>query len=290
MTNDCVRCGRPMPDQARVCSPEAQSLADDLLRAAGHAEDAEAVITRQARYGGGGRGGSDEPLPIDLTASTKLNAVKLAICGWAEIVIHETGRRPAWRPLAGPLCPPTGTRCLHGSCDGIRRRMPPTDIARDAAWLARQTGWLRKHPAADEAFRELEAACHQLARLVDRPADRELVGMCDCGRTLYAPHGRTVVTCPAVTCRLHWNVAESRDILRRSLDGKLVTAAEAARLGSYLDTDRSQLQIRKLINAWSARGMVFAHGEIDGEPTYRFGDVADRLARTPRRNREGAAA
>lgn len=50
----CVRCTRPMADQAYVCLPEAQELAETLSAAAGHAVDAEAVITRQTRYGGGG--------------------------------------------------------------------------------------------------------------------------------------------------------------------------------------------------------------------------------------------
>jgi hypothetical protein len=280
--NLCVRCGRPAPD-GYACRECGQELADALLGAAGHAEDAEAVIARQARYGTGARGGSGDGLTYDPKRSETFTAVTLAICGWARIVVEETGRQPHWRPLSGPLCPPTGIRCDHDSCEGIRRRLPPSDIARDAAWLARQSGWLRKHPAAAEAFAELHAACDQLARLVDRPADKELVGMCDCGRVLYAPHGKTMVTCPVLTCQLRWNVEQSRDILRRALDDKLVTAADAARLAQYLDSDRTQDQIRKLINKWAERVLIEAHGEIGGEPTYRFSDIANRLARTPRR-------
>lgn len=281
--NLCANCGRPMPDQAYVCQPEAQELASALVAAAGHAEDAEAVISRQTRYGGAGRGGSDDPMPGDLTASAKLQPIANVIGTWGRLVTEQTGRRPRWRPVAGPLCPPTGHRCAHWSCDAIRRRTAPPALALEAAWLATQTGWLAKHPAAAEAFDELEHACEDLARLVDRPADKELVGMCDCGRVLYVAVGKAVVTCSTITCRLHWNVADSREILRRSLDGKLVTGAEAARLSGFLDSDRSQQQIRKLINKWAERGLIAAHGEIDDEPTFRFGDVFERLARTPRR-------
>lgn len=280
--NLCVHCGRPCPD-GYADSDCAQELADVLLVAAGHAEDAEAVIARQARYGAAGRAGSGDGSTPDLTKADDLRNIAREIGTWGQAVTEDTGRRPHWRPLAGPLCPPAGQRCTHWSCEAIRRREAPPQLALELAWLATQTGWLRKHPACDEAFRTLHHACEQLARLVDRPADKELVGMCDCGRVLYAPHGKTAVTCPVPTCKLEWGVTESRDILRRALDGKLVTAAEAARLAQYLDTDRTQQQIRKLINAWSSRALIEAHGEIDDEPTYRFGDIFARLARTPRR-------
>lgn len=279
----CVCCQRPMPDQAYACTSCAHGLGSALLVAAGHAEDAEAVITRQVRYGAGSRGGSGSGLDPDLRASARLAAITATIGGWARVVTEETGRQPAWRPTEGPLCPPVGRRCEHDSCAAIRRRMPASTLALETAWLSRQTGWLRKHPAAKEAFADLHTACYDLARLVDRPVDRELVGMCDCGRTLYAPHGQVLVQCPGQTCQLTWHVERSREILRQALDGKLVTAAEASWLASFLDTDRTQEQIRKLINAWSSRSLIVARGEIDREPTFRFGDVAGRLARTPRR-------
>jgi hypothetical protein len=282
VTVQCVRCGSPLADGAYVCHDEAHNLAGALLAAAGHAEDASTLSERGARPGASSRGGGDTPLP-DLTRSARYAHAAAAITRWARVVSEETGRRPRWRAAIGPLCPPNGRRCEHGSCEAIRRRTPPADVSLAAAWLAQQTGWLRKHPAAGEAFAQLHAACTTLARLIDVPPDKELVGMCDCGRVLYGRRDQVFVTCPVTTCKLRWNVAESRDILRDALDGKLVTAAEAARFGQYLDTDRTQEQIRKLINTWSSRGQIVAHGEIEGEPTFRFGDVSERLARTPRR-------
>lgn len=297
-----------MPDQAYACTHCASELADALLVAAGHAEDAEAVIARQARYGGGGRGSGGEPLPVDLTRSARFDAVKLAADGWvSDLLAGETF--PPWQRTIGALCPPLTTavtlddgevmfvRCPHASCAAIRVTIPPSTLAREFTWLSGHVSALRVHPAAGEAFKELHDACEQLARLVDRPADKELVGMCDCGKVLYAPPGRGTVQCPEQTCKLRWDVATSRDILRKALDGKLVTAAEAARLGQYLDTDRTQQQIRKLIDKWAERTLIEAHGHVleddglddDGMPqtktvpTFRFGDVSGRLARTPRR-------
>jgi len=283
----CVRCGAAVAD-GFVCASEARDLAVALLAAAGHAEDAEAVLSRQTRYGAGSRAGSDEPLPVDLTAAAKLGPIETAICGWARIVTEESGRRPRWRVLTGPLCPPTGTACPHDSCGAIRRRSPPPPIALAAAWLSRQTSWLRKHPAAREAFVDLHQACEQLARLVDRPPDKDLVGMCDCGKVLYAERGDAYVRCPAPTCKLRWNVEESREILRKHLGDRLVTLPEAARLAAYLDGDRTQDAIRKLLTARITK--LAPHGQIQGEPSYRFGDVVTLLAAIPRRNRERAAA
>jgi hypothetical protein len=263
----CVRCGRPTAD-GYACHGCAQGLAQVLTVAAGHAEDAEAVLARQTRYGAGGRGGNDEPLPVDLTAATRYRAVENAIGGWARHVSEATGDA-----IPPPVWPTLNT----------------TAIA--AQYLAARVGQLRGWPEAGEAFKELHDTCAQLSRLVDRPADRDLVGMCDCGKTLYAASGRTVVQCPAVTCKLVWNVAESRDILRRALDGKLVTASEAARLAAYLDGDRTQDAIRKLIASRAAGGQLGAHGQIGDEPAYRFGEVVAVLATIQRRRtREGAAA
>lgn len=302
MSNPCIRCGAPT--DAYICRPETRELADQLLVAAGHAEDAEAVITRQTRYGAGGRGGTDEPLPLDLTAAGRLAAVEKTIGKWTRHILAETDQDlPRWKRLAGPLCPPTGHRCPHASCEAIRRVWPGNDIGTAAAWLATQTEWLRKRPEAGEAYEDLERACEQLARLVDRPADKELVGVCDCGRVLYAPHGRSIARCPNPTCKLVWNVAESRGILAKALRGKLFTASECARLATFWH-ERTQPQIRALITGWTRpdRLRLHAHGwipnddytgdgdEPEGWPTYLLGDVLDLLAQTPRRNRQGAAA
>lgn len=284
MTAQCARCGKPMPDTGPICHrPCATELTEALTAAAGHAQDTEAVLARQTRYGAGQRGGSGEPLPVDLTASAHYGAIALAVSGWATILVEEGYTRPIprWRPAAGPLCPPRGHRCEHASCAAIRDHTQPSPLAHIAAWLAGHTGDLRKHPAAGEAFTDLHDACAQLARLVDRPADKVLVGMCPCGQVLYANHGDGVTRCKS--CRRQWDVADSRETLRNHLDGKLVTATEAARLAQYLDSSRTQKQIRALIAAWIKRGQLWQRGLIRDEPTYRFGEVTGRLARTPRR-------
>jgi hypothetical protein len=324
---ECVCCGKPMPDQAYACHRCAQGLAQALNTVAGHAEDAWTVIARQARYGGAGgarkiepepvetaadarrnavtefawaasierpaRGAlRAEPMPPDLSASDRLATVANVVTTWARHVCELRGvELPARRPLLGPLCHGGTEGCLHRSCADIRHRRPPSALGEAAAWLAGQVDWLRKRPEAGEAVDELLDACAILARLVDSPASAVLVGVCDCGTTLYAPPWRSVVECPDKRCKLRWDVEKSRDILRDALREKLFTAAEAAHLAAYWD-ERTSEQIRKLISMWvrPERRLIEAHGRLGEDPLYRFGDVIDRLARTPTRRRAEAVA
>lgn len=283
----CVACDRPTPD-GNACTTCAQQLAQALRAAAGHAEDAWTVIARQARVGHGGSGRRPEPELGEPTEDRQRNPV--TTFGWQASIE---------RPAVGALRPePTPADLgaldqLHAVQNAIgtwvRDLGSDFDTLTEAAlWLAEQVGLLRHHPAAAEAFKELRDACRQLERLVDRPAERELVGMCDCGKVLYAAAGRTVVQCPQPTCKLVWNVAESRDILRDALRGKLFTAAEAGHFAAHWD-ERTSEQIRKLINKWAERARLTPHGTIGSDPIYLFGDVLDRLAESPPRRATMAA-
>lgn len=279
MSSTCARCGAPT--DATICRPEARELSDRLLVAAGHAEDAEAVLTRQVHYGNGGRGGSsDDPMPIDLTAATRFAAIENTLTTWAR---HAAESRN--QPLA------------HTSRNAAQHA---------ARYLAANIDWLRGQPEAAQAFNDLENACNALARLVDRPADnRHLVGICDCGKVLYAPWNWSTIRCKA--CGATWSLADGQDILLRHLDDKLVTAGEAAKLAGHLDPERSQDAVRKLVEKWAAHHRLVAHGHVMREPTeaevrrdpeaypvmvptYRFGEIRKLLDETPRRNRQGAAA
>lgn len=282
--NLCVGCRRPVAD-ANACTACANDLATQLLAAAGHAEDAQAVIARQARYGTSGtRSSSDEPMPADLTASAKLQAVTNTVDTWRRD-LNSDRPLPRWRRTAGPTCV-IGVRCKHRSCAQARAGTP-TLLAQMLTWLAEHVTAIARHRAAGEAYRDLAGACDQLARLNDRPPDKDLVGMCDCGKVLYAARGKVFVKCPERTCAQLWHVERSRDILRAALGDKLVTTPEAARLAAYLDTDRTQDNIRKLIDTRVRSGQLLAHGHVEtddgAEPTYRFGDVVVTLAQIPRR-------
>jgi hypothetical protein len=264
VTPTCACCGQPVADGFACggCSTKASEQLSEIADLAPIARDVALGLIRRGN-GNGGSGKADSRSPLDLDATDRLDAVQGTLTTLARDIAEA-----AQIEFAGP----TPADPLRWACSWLHGRMEWARHAVDG-----------HEPWAIRTFGEIYDCAREMRRLTNGPADRELVGMCDCGKVLYAAPGRTVVQCPAKTCQLRWEVAQSRAILRDALDGKLVTAAEAARLGAYLDTDRSQEQIRKLINAWSSRGMVVAHGLVDGEPTFRFGDVADRLAATPRR-------
>jgi hypothetical protein len=275
VTNTCVICTRPTPD-GYACVADAverprQLLAEitDMLPAALD------VAHRQARHGTGG-GTSGKPgsaLPLNLGATARLDGVRTALTTWARHVAEERG-----------VTVPTGPQ-------------DPTHVA--ARWMAAHCEWMRHRPEAEQWITDVHKA-HRIVRGIAEPGQhRVIVGLCDCGKTLYAVTGRQTVTCP--DCELTWDVDDSRDALRGHLDDRLVTAAEAAHLAGFLDTDRSAVQIRKLVNKWSERGQLAKHGDVrikhqhrdscpagcaavmDVIDTYRFGDIAGRIADTPRR-------
>jgi hypothetical protein len=274
--NECVICDRPTPDGyadvACAVDRPRQLLAEiqDMLPAALD------VAHRQARHGTGG-GASGKPgsaLPLDLGATARLDGVRTALTTWWRHIAEERVGG-TWVVFAGE------------------------PIEQAAIWLSGQLEWMRHRPECVEFLRDI-TACHRIIRGIVEPGQhRVIVGLCDCGKTLYALPGRQTVTCK--DCELTWDVDDSRDALRGHLDDRLVTAAEAAHLAGFLDTDRSAVQIRKLVNKWSERGVLSKHGDVrvkhqhrdicpagcvtttDVIDTYRFGDIAGRIADTPRR-------
>jgi hypothetical protein len=306
----CPCCGTPTPD-AYVCQRCGSALAGALREAAGHAEDAPTVVARLTRYGGAGGGArAAEPEAATVTPANRRNPV--TAFGWAASVERPRAGALIAEPM--PYDPDAADRldAITNTIGTWARDLgtDATNLAEAARWLADHVDWLRHGPAGAEAFTELHDACADLRRLVDSPATDRLVGVCDCSRVLYAMPWHTAVECPA-PCGARWAVADGLAILRRHVDDRLFTAAEAAPLAVRLvSEERSTEQVRKLINKWGERGELAAKGGVWREPNaaelkkdrdhpmvaerlYRFGDVAERLARTQRReprDREGAAA
>ncbi len=246
----CALCGRPVVDMSYLCDREGDRLRLELERVALVAGEAMTTIAKQARIGNGGRRTDPEvPLPVNLAAAADHDAAVNTLTTWARHVHEESGR-----PLP--------------EVDGH-------PLAGLAAWLADQLDWLRHRPEAEEAFDEIGDACRVLVRVVDRPAERIIVGQCGCGEYLYAVRGREYVTCSG--CGTTYDVEAARDLLRESLDQRLCTAAEIALLAAYLGLAGKRDAIRNKITVWAGRGLVVRHSEIRGEPAYVFGEVVARL-------------
>ncbi len=282
---NCERCSRPIHDQGYACDQCGTHLRRDLLRVALIAGEAAVTIAKQARIGNGGRRTDpDVPLPVNLAAANDHDAAIGVLTTWARHVHEESGR-----PLPTVRTEP----CPHASCTQRRRgaligpecglRLPaehPAAVV--AAWLVDQVDWIRHRPEGSEAMDELADACQVLVRVVDRPADRVIVGQCDCAAYLYAVRGAAAVRCG--TCGVAYDVESSRADLRRHLDERLLTAAEIATMATYLGLATDRLRCRKLINVWHDRGRILARGQVGDDPTFRFGEVVARLTRAASRN------
>lgn len=296
--NLCVRCGRPTPDGfadvvCAVTRPHGQLA--ELLELLPAARD---VAHRQARRGSGG-GASGKPgssPPIDLGATARLDAVQNVLTTWARAIAEERGVNLA-EINGGGLTWLSRSPQWVDQLRGLR-----DDLGAIAGWLQGHLEWMRHRPEVDEFLTDVDASVRVIRRVADPERDRKVVvGLCDCGKMLYAPKDREIVTCPA--CELQWDVETTTEALSGHLAERLVTAAEAAHLGAYLDTDRSVKQIRSLVDLWARTNRLTDHGEvlikhrhrpgcetgcttaIDRILTYRFGDIGELVATTSRRAR-----
>lgn len=288
MTSTCDICGDPVPDTAYACTRCAQPTVDGLRDAHRLAGEVETTVARLARYAtrGGRRTAAvdDEredrpvnrrmpvdafgwpaskerpkrgalratPLPVDLHASTRAAAAFNTVTTWARAVAEERGTDIPAEPAVHPVA--------------------------TAAWfLLERIDWIRHQPFAAEALNELAAAGATIRRVVDAPPEMVIVGVCDCGAHLYAHQGAATVTCSQ--CQARWDVETSREALREHLRGYLMTASEAAVFLAFFGVTGDRNRSRKTIVMWGQRGVIQAHGSVDGRPTYRFGDIIDRATR-----------
>lgn len=270
--NICAVCDRPTPD-GTVCVTETERARQQLAEIAELTEAARAVMYRQTATGDTVHSTPGPRDLLDYGAGARLDAVQTALTGWARDLSGDQ-----WRPEPGEV------------------------ITQAAAWLAERVETIRHVRQADDILREIWDCLMAMRSVVERGREpAEVVGACNCQRILYAKAGRTAVKCP--DCDAVWDVTEARDELRGRLNSTLVTAAEAAHLGAYLDTDRTSEQVRKLVNKWAEREQLEPHDgrevlikhrhrptcqtgckqAADRLAVYRFGDIADRLANTPRR-------
>lgn len=194
-----------------------------------------------------------ESLPVDLNASARAAVAFNHVTFWARRVETDRGQRP----------PPV--------------RVGEHAAAVAAAWLLGQLEWIRHQEFADLAFEQLRAAGAVIERIVDRPPDEQLVGVCDCGGYLYAWPGQSAVEC---ACRLRWEVEASRVSLMDALRGRLVTVAEAATLGVMAYPDLQRQRIRNLVQSWvrpERTNSLLGTDSRDGL-VYSFGEILDRLS------------
>lgn len=285
-------CGRPVADQAYLCSACAAVLTRDVGRVADLRAALDDALARRTRLDRpptpppaspvvpvdpvlgpvcrrcghssceAARSPSRrrppetlrvQPLPVDLDAAGQILELRRVLLGWADWVAAERG-------LARPL----DTWKALGS------------------WLADQVEWLRHHPEGPRAADEIGRVVVRVMRFVDRPPSRWYAGPCttpfldedgllvECDADLYPESGAVQFTCPA--CRAVHDVEHRREWLLDQAQDRLAHAELIARAVTMLDQRVTSAQVR----GWAHRGRLLAKSrDAQGRPLYRIGDVLE---------------
>lgn len=258
--SDC-KCGRPTRDHAYAC----EACGDLLARALGDVpwldEQMEVTITRQQgidyrrlNNGKGGKKDAERPLPGNWAASEARTHLRALLVSWVLFCDAEAVRN-------------------SDPGDGL-----PTDgIVAMSRWLLWRIDGLLLHEIGPDAVDELTTAVAHCHRLIDRHPERQYLGPCTAcpdGR-LYARPGGAMATCEACDTSLDASAVRTR--LLAELDDRLCTAAEIARLSTYLGLKAGRDQVRNRINQWHSRGRISSESVLVDEPAFRFGDIYARL-------------
>ena len=283
VTAECVRCARPLADGAYVCSrctaDAAQKLAE-IVELAPAARDVAHGLSRRSQGGASGKPGSR--LPLDLTATAKLDAVSNELGTWVRHIVEARG-------------------CHVWSHDD-------DPIAFAANWLATQLEWLRHRPEADEAFGDFAAAVRVLRGIARGPSEQKYLGPCGalllaevepedptlgiapehetqiCDGDVYGYRGADTGTCR--TCGAQVDQAERRAWLDDEVRQHAFRAAHIAdAYGISVDTIRSWAGRGKLASYWRTEAGITTpwvdpalDPKLTGEDMERrLGEISDEI-------------
>lgn len=247
-------CNRPTHPGWVICRPCATGLERALAEIPALQAELDTQTARQAsRDHGPVATAAERPLPYDVRAAESTWVLRNALVSWIRDLEPDTERHPA------------------------------DTLPAMARWLLARISQLWVHPAGDEAVSELRDAIAQAWRCVDNPPERVFLGVCDCTAELWAAMDASRVRCRG--CETEHDPADLKDGLLSKVAGHLVTAQEFSGYAvRYLGVPvRGQERLEASVRTWASRGRVEAVGHVsrhDGppQPTYRFGDLAARLA------------
>jgi len=262
-------CGRPIPDDAFLCTPCSETLWDTLLKVCQPPTDHNGQLGRSLvdelhltiagvdRIGGQEVGvivrSAEIPLPWKEHASKTLHDLHWTLATWASTIAGRWGM----------------TEELLATADAA------------ANWLLRHHRRLCGTEISGQAYHQILTAVRSAEWAIDRPADRVFAGPCntgDCMADLYGRVGAYTVNCQE--CGAEHNLDERREWLLQHLDDRLVHAGLLAGLLTMLDRQVTSSMIRN----WAARGRLLSRWhDARGRPLYRVGDVIDIVAPETRR-------
>lgn len=255
-----MECNRPS-DGWIVCRTCGNRLQEHLRDAGWMLDELDLVMSQQTRYADKAHGKSAETaLAYNAKASEAYTALVHAIGTSARLVADHNG----WD-------------------------MDASTAVGTADWLERRIASVRLHVGGGDMYGEIMSAWKAAIQVIDRPAARQYLGQCeqdpegvDCGGRIYGREGKPHARCD--TCGGIYEAEALRTYLVRELEAKLLTAAEIARLSTYLGLHMNREQVRKRINQWHTRKHLVSHqDDKDDAPMFLVKEVLALLHREQER-------
>jgi len=260
------RCGSPTRDAAWLCDKCEARFTATLADLAQLDEEVVVTMTRQsaAAITGGSRSATT-PLPWHEKAASARRTLHGLLALWVRFCDEEKVR---------------GT---------THTDFPADTIPAMSAWLGGKVHGLALLDIGPEAMDEITdaaAECHRLvfwkrkARLYLGPC-RTPIEVEDaepeaCPGEVYADEGEPVGFCDL--CGQGATVVIRRAELEKDLDAYLATAAEIARLATFLGLDVPRDRVRKRVLYWHRHKRVTQRSsDPDGSPMFRYGEVRNML-------------
>lgn len=261
------RCGTPTRDHAWLCEGCQARFLGTLADMRELDDEVQTTMTRQhAAASSGGPRSASTGLPWHEKAADARRTLHGLLASWVRFCDEEEVR--------GPFVP-----------------FPADNIAAMSDYLRTKVHGLALLDIGPEAMDEITDAAAECHRLVFwKRKNRLYLGPCEtpieiedaepevCPGEVYADEGEAVGFCDL--CKQGVTVVIRRDDLQRRLDDYLATAAEIARLATFLGLDAPRDRVRKRVHYWHRHKRIVPKSEdADGSPMFAYGEVRGMLYR-----------
>lgn len=259
--NSC-RCGTTTRDDATLCDKHAGELTQALAEIPFLVQELE--ITMARAKSNSAPSGTSGGLHYDQKAGDALRVLRSCLVGWVRFCDEEHVRHQS--PVDG---------------------LPADNLPAISRWLMWRVDGLTFHELGGDAWEEITDVCAEARRVAFRKAlPRVYLGACtriidevECGHAVYAAKDAETGKCVGTDCRMEYPVGDSQQRLEAALDSRLCTAAEIAKLSTYLGLSAGRERVRKQINAWHKHKRIVSHATTEGgDPMFLYGEVRVMLA------------
>jgi hypothetical protein len=268
----CAQCGTPTRDNAYTC----EDCLSNLAHIIGSAPQLEIALThdlvgeRSPRLESGSRS-TEPPLPFDIKAGELLDELRnkltclVRLC-WEEGVRHQSPDRG-----------------LPTSVD------TPATIGDMSTWLLWRVDGMAWVEWSGEIVRQFKALDRRIYHYLKPREPKVFLGVCEqiltletrvvkCGGFIYAARGEQWGKCDRADCCALYDTETQRSTLETILDSRLYTAADIAKLSTYLGLDlgtKGRETVRRKVHYWARHGRIVSivKEPETGNPMYRYGEV-----------------